>query len=171
MARPSHGRAKSAEGRLSRVGMEIGEPVQQFSLANQHGESISLRDFTGKQHVVVVFYPFAFSGVCTGELRELRDSMADFTDSGAVVLAISCDPMFSLRVFADREGLEFSLLSDFWPHGEVSTAYGVFNEHLGCSGRATFIVDRSGVLRWYVENQIPRQRDLDAYLKVLDSLN
>ena len=90
---------------------------------------------------------------------------------GAVILAVSCDPMYSLRAFADREGLNFSLLSDFWPHGEVSASYGVFNERRGCSGRATFIVDRGGALRWKVENELPRARDVDDYRKVLGSLD
>ena len=151
--------------------MELDLPAPAFTLQNQHGESISLSDFAGKQHVVIVFYPFAFSGVCTRELCELRDFSADFTDTGAVVLAVSCDPMYSLRAFADREGLDFSLLSDFWPHGEVSTSYGVFNERRGCSGRATFIVDRGGALRWKVENELPRARDVDDYPKVLGSLD
>jgi peroxiredoxin len=153
------------------VTLATGQAAPDFTLKNQHGESISLRDFAEMQHVVIVFYPFAFSGVCTGELCEIRDSIADFTESNAVVLALSCDSMFALRVFGEREGLEFHLLSDFWPHGEVSKAYGVFDEVLGCSGRATFIVDRSGVLRWYVENEIPQARNLDDYLKVLDSLD
>ncbi len=150
--------------------LEIGQPAPDFTLRNQHGESVTLSDFNGKQHVAVVFYPFAFSGVCTGELCEIRDSIADFSDEDTAVLAVSCDPMFSLRAFADQEGLEFQLLSDFWPHGEVSKAYGVFNEQLGCSARATFIVDKSGVLRWYVENEIPQARNLDDYRKALVSL-
>jgi mycoredoxin-dependent peroxiredoxin len=149
----------------------IGEPAPNFTLQNQHGESISLGDFAGAQHAVVVFYPFAFSRVCTGELGEIRDAIGAFTDSGAVVLAVSCDPMFALRVFGEQEGLGFPLLSDFWPHGRVSRTYGVFNERLGCSGRATFVVDRSGVLRWNVANAIPQARDLDDYLKVLASLD
>ncbi|HEU0127414.1 MAG TPA: redoxin domain-containing protein, partial [Pseudonocardiaceae bacterium] len=102
--------------------MELDLPAPAFTLQNQHGESISLSHFAGKQHVVIVFYPFAFSGVCTRELGELRDFSVDVTSVGAVILAVSCDPMYSLRVFADREGLDFSLLSDFWPHGEVSAS-------------------------------------------------
>lgn len=151
--------------------LEVGQPAPEFTLQNQHGESISLADHRGNQHVVVVFYPFAFSGVCTGELCEIRDTIVDFTDSSAVVLAVSCDPMFSLRAFADREGLGFQLLSDFWPHGAVSTSYGVFNDRLGCSGRATFVIDRDGVLRWLVENEIPQARNVDDYRKVLASLD
>jgi mycoredoxin-dependent peroxiredoxin len=151
--------------------LDIGQAAPDFTLRNQHGESVSLHDYAGKQHVVLVFYPFAFSGVCTGELGEIRDAIVDFTDSNAVVLAVSCDSMFALRVFGDREELEFHLLSDFWPHGEVSRLYGVFDEQRGCSGRATFIVDRSGVLRWYVENEVPMARNLDDYREVLSSLD
>ena len=151
--------------------METGRPAPAFTLQNQHGESVSLTDFAGKQPVALVFYPFAFTRVCTGELGELRDSITDFTEQGATVLAVSCDPIYALRVFADREGLGFSLLSDFWPHGAVSTAYGVFNETRGCSGRATFIIDREGILRWYIENEVPRARNLDDYRKVLASLD
>jgi peroxiredoxin len=153
------------------VTWEIGQAAPDFTLRNQHGESIPLRGFAGRSHVVVIFYPFAFSRVCTGELGEVRDSIADFTDLNATVLAVSCDSMYVLRTFSEREGLDFHLLSDFWPHGEVSKAYGVFDERLGCSGRATFIVDRSGLLRWYVENEIPQARNLDDYRKVLDSLD
>lgn len=150
---------------------EIGRPAPQFTLKNTHGESVSLSDYVGQQHVVLVFYPYAFSGVCTGELCEIRDSIVDFTGAGAAVLAVSCDAMFSLRAFADREGLQFQLLSDFWPHGEVSTAYGVFNEEVGCANRGTFIIDRSGVVRWFIENEIPQARNLGDYRKVLDSLD
>lgn len=153
------------------MALEIGRPAPGFTLQNQHGESVSLTDIAGKQHVALVFYPFAFSGVCTGELREVRDSIADFADVGATILAVSCDPMYALRVFADREGIGFALLSDFWPHGAVSTAYGIFNEERGCSGRATFIIDREGLLRWYVENELPQARNIDDYRKVLASLD
>ncbi len=151
--------------------LEIGQQAPQFTLKNTHGESVSLSDYAEKQHVVLVFYPWAFSRVCTGELCEIRDSIADFTDASAVVLAVSCDAMFSLRAFADPEGLEFQLLSDFWPHGDVATAYGVFNDQRGCANRATFIIDREGILRWQVENEIPQARNLDDYRKVLDSLD
>jgi mycoredoxin-dependent peroxiredoxin len=147
--------------------LEIGRAAPDFTLKNQHGEDVSLVDFRGEKRVVLVFYPFAFSRVCTGELRELRDQVGDFADDQTELIAISCDHMFSLRAFAERDGYSFSLLSDFWPHGKVSTAYGIFNERLGCSGRATFIVDRDGVLRWQAENEIPDARDVEEYRKVL----
>jgi peroxiredoxin len=150
--------------------LETGQPAPDFSLRDQHGATTSLSSYRGEKAVVLMFYPFAFSGVCTGELCEVRDSLPDFESDDVQLLAISCDPMHSLRAFAEQDGLTFPLLSDFWPHGEVAAAYGVFNEKRGCSERSTFIVDRDGVLRWSVHNQMPDARDLDEQLKVLANL-
>ncbi|MGH3507141.1 MAG: peroxiredoxin [Nocardioidaceae bacterium] len=152
------------------MSLEIGQPAPEFTLKNQYGQDISLSDFRGHKTVVLVFYPFAFSRVCTGELREIRDHVTDFSDDGTVLLAVSCDHMFSLRAFAERDGYEFSLLSDYWPHGGVSSAYEIFNEKVGCSGRATFVIDQVGRLRWMVENEIPDARNLDDYRAVLAQL-
>lgn len=93
--------------------LEVGTPAIDFSLKDQHGQDVSLSDFRGDKDVVLVFYPFAFSGVCTGELCEIRDKFVDFSGPSTALLAISCDPMFSLRAFAERESLPFPLLSDF----------------------------------------------------------
>ena len=150
--------------------LTIGEPAPSFTLQDQHGQPVSLSHFAGKLNVVLVFYPFAFSRVCMSELREIRDHRADLSGQTATVLAVSCDHMFSLRAFADQDGLDFPLLSDFWPHGRVSREYGIFNEELGCSGRATFIVDREGLLRWQVENEIPKARNLDNYRSIVAEL-
>ncbi|CAM5463437.1 Peroxiredoxin [Streptomyces fumanus] len=117
-----------------------------------------------------VFYPFAFTGVCTGELCEVRDHLPQFADRDTQVLAVSNDSIHTLRVFAEQEGLEYPLLSDFWPHGNVSRAYGVFDEDKGCAVRGTFIIDREGVVRWTVVNGLPDARDLGAYVKALDTL-
>jgi peroxiredoxin len=149
------------------VALAIGQPAPGFSLRNQHGETVTLSSFAGAKDVVLVFYPFAFSSVCTGELAELRDRHAEIPGDATEVLAVSCDHMFSLRVYADRDGYAFSLLSDYWPHGEVSKAYGIFDEKVGSSGRATFIIDRRGIVRWSVHNEIPRARSLDEYVAVL----
>ncbi len=153
------------------MALQIGQPAPDFTLKNQHGEPVSLSRFAGTKNVVVVFYPFAFSGVCTGELSEIRDRLSDVADDANEVVAVSCDHMFSLRAFADRDGYPFSLLSDFWPHGEVSSAYGVFDSKLGCSGRATVIVDRGGVVRWLVHNEIAHARSLDDCRHVLRQLS
>jgi mycoredoxin-dependent peroxiredoxin len=150
--------------------LQIGKPAPDFTLKDQHGQDVSPSDFRGRKNLVIVFYPFAFSRVCTGELCELRDNIADFSDDQTALVAVSCDHMFSLRAFAEHDAISFPLLSDYWPHGAVSTAFGIFNEKVGCSGRATFIVDRDGVLRWQVENEIPNARDIDDYRKILADL-
>ncbi len=147
--------------------LEIGQTAPDFELRDQHGATVTLSSYRGEKAVVVMFYPFAFSGVCTGELCAVRDSLPTFESDGVQLLAVSCDPKFALRAFADQDGLTFPLLSDFWPHGEVARAYGVFNEKVGCSDRSTFIVDRDGVLRWSVHNAMPEARDLEEQARVL----
>ena len=150
--------------------IEIGQEAPDFNAKNQNGEDITLSKFRGSKTIVLIFYPFAFSGICTGELCELRDSLPDFTADDVEVLAVSCDPMFSLRTFADQEGFEFSLLSDFWPHGHVAKMYGVFNEKVGAASRGTYIIDLEGIVRWKVENGFPDKRDIDSYREALRSL-
>ena len=117
--------------------------------------------------VVVLFYPWAFSSICRGELAAVRDDYDRFTAAGARVLAVSCDSMFTLRAYADVEGIGFDLISDHWPHGEIARAYGVFDEQAGCALRGTFVVDADGVLSWQMVNGIGEARDL---ADVLDRL-
>jgi peroxiredoxin len=147
--------------------LQTGQEAPDFTLRDQHGQEVTLSSFRGQKAVVVMFYPYAFSSVCTGELCAVRDSLPTFESDDVQVLAVSCDPMFSLRAFADQDGLTFPLLSDFWPHGEVATSYGVFNAGRGCADRSTFIVDRQGVLRWAVHNAMPDARDLEEQARVL----
>lgn len=150
--------------------IEIGQEAPDFTLKNQHGEEIALSAFRGEKPVVLMFFPFAFSGICTGELSEIRENLPDLTGYGAEVLAVSCDHFFSNRAFADRDNYTFSILSDFWPHGETAKAYGTFNEKAGAPDRGTYIIDIDGIVRWKVENGIPDARDLGEYLKALASL-
>ena len=125
---------------------EIGTAAPAFTLKDQAGNDVSLQDFSGKSAVALVFYPFTFTGVCEGELCQLRDDYSDFAAAGVQVLAVSCDSRHAQRVWAEQQGYTFPVLSDFWPHGAVAKAYGVFNDALGCAIRATFIVDKAGVL-------------------------
>jgi peroxiredoxin len=150
--------------------LHVGLPAPDFTLRDQHGQTITLSSLRGERAVVVLFYPFAFSGVCTGELGELREALPEFQNDRVQLLAVSCDPMYALRAYADHQELDFPLLSDFWPHGEVARAYGVFNDSRGCAVRGTFVVDRKGVLRWQVVNAMPDARDIDAYRKALADL-
>jgi peroxiredoxin len=134
------------------MSLTIGQEAPDFTLKNQYGEEVVLSSFRGKKNVVIVFYPFAFSGICTGELCTLRDDLGAYQNDDTELLAISCDAMYSQKAFAEAEGYKFSLLADFWPHGQVSKAYGVFNEDRGLAIRGTFIVDKEGKLRWQVVN-------------------
>lgn len=125
---------------------EIGQPAPDFTLKDQNGNDVSLSDFRGKKAVALVFYPFTFTGVCEGELCQLRDDYSQFEQAGVQVLAVSCDSRHAQRVWAEQQGYNFPVLSDFWPHGAVARAYGVFNEELGCAIRATFVIDKNGVV-------------------------
>jgi peroxiredoxin len=148
------------------MAIDVGTTAPDFTLKNQHGQEISLSALRGKP-VVLVFFPFAFSGICTGELCEIRDNLNVFADDGVTVLAISCDHFFSNRAFADRDGYTFDILSDFWPHGAVSQAYGVFEDAAGAARRGTFLIDADGIVRWSVENPIGEARDFQGYREAL----
>ncbi|MFJ5275359.1 peroxiredoxin [Streptomyces parvulus] len=152
------------------MAIQVGDKAPDFELKDNHGATVRLSDFHGHKNVVLLFYPFAFTGVCTGELCEVRDNLPRFADRDTQVLAVSNDSMHTLRVFGEQEGLEYPLLSDFWPHGNVSRSYGVFDEDKGCAVRGTFIIDREGVVRWTVVNGLPDARDLNEYVKALDTL-
>ena len=128
------------------MAIEIGQPAPEFSLKDQTGEMVSLSDFRGKQSVALVFYPFTFTAVCEGELCRLRDDFSEYTDAGVQVLACSCDTPFAQKQWATQQGYQFPVLSDFWPHGAVAKAYGVFNEERGCANRGTFLIDTGGIV-------------------------
>jgi peroxiredoxin len=148
----------------------IGDLAPDFELADQHGTPTRLSSFRDGRVVVVVFYPWSFSGVCTGELCALRDDLSSFQNDRVQVVGISVDSFYVQRVFSEAQGLDFPLLADFWPHGEVARRYGVFDETAGAALRGTFIVDRDGVLRWSVVQGIPDARDPGQYRKVLAEL-
>jgi mycoredoxin-dependent peroxiredoxin len=148
----------------------VGELAPAFALRNQFGETVSLDDYRGQKNVVLVFFPFAFSGTCTGEFREIRDHLEDFEADDVQVLGISCDPMEALRAWADAEAYFFPLLSDFWPHGEVARSYGVFWENTGFAIRGTFLLDRDGVIRWSLVNGPGEARDFGGYRAALAEL-
>lgn len=174
------------------AGIAVGTEAPDFTLKDNHGRTVRLADFRSGpgghdgdddggsgsdgdgdrsgRNVVLVFYPFAFTGVCTGELGALRDALPAFVNDDTQLLAVSTDSIHTLRIFAEQEGLEYPLLSDFWPHGQTSRAYGIFDEDKGCALRGTFVIDRTGVVRWSVVNALPDARDLDEYVKALAAL-
>ena len=151
-------------------GAEIGALAPDFELPDQHRELIRLSGFRGRKNVLIVFYPFAFTPTCTDEVCAIRDEQAAFVNDDVQVLAISTDHMFSQRAWADREGYFFPLLSDFWPHGAVARGYGIFNERAGAALRGTFLIDREGVVRWTLVNEIGQARDFTGYHEALAAL-
>jgi peroxiredoxin len=151
--------------------IEVGQEAPDFELPSTGGGPVRLSSFRGDRPVVVVFYPFAFTRVCQGELCQLRDDFAPFESAGVQVLAVSCDPGPSQRKWAEEQGYQFPVLSDFWPHGAVARAYGVFNEALGCANRATFVVDRDGrVVDVFGTDTLGTPREHERYGEALAKL-
>ena len=150
--------------------IQVGQEAPDFELVDQNGEKVKLSSFRGNKNVVVVFFPFAFTGTCTGELCALRDDLSGFQNEKVQLLAISCDAMFTQKVFADKEGYKFPLLSDFWPHGATAQKYGVFNSERGLALRGTFIIDTQGIVRWSVVNSPAEARNIADYKAALASL-
>lgn len=148
-------------------GLQIGGPAPDFTLRDQFGQDVSLSGYRGSKAVLILFFPFAFSGVCTGEMAGVRDRLEEFLTFDTEAIAISCDPVYALRQFADEDGLNFPLLSDFWPHGAVATAYDVFDERSGAARRSSYVIDREGIVRWSVHNANADGRDLDEHLRQL----
>ena len=134
------------------MSLSVGDAAPEFSLPDQDKQVVSLAELRGTP-VLLVFYPFAFSGICTGELCQLRDELATYTDAGVRVLAVSTDPVFSLKAFKAQEGFDFPLLSDFWPHGTTAQAYGVFNEKAGMAAARHVPVDAEGTVAFAEVNQ------------------
>jgi peroxiredoxin len=153
------------------MSVEVGEQAPDFELKDQHGTPVSLSGFRGKKNVVLVFYPLAFSGVCSSEMCAMRDDFPEVDREDVELLAVSVDSGFVLRTWAERDHFDFAMLSDFWPHGAVAKSYGVFDDEKGVATRGTFIIDKSGVVRWKVVNPIPQARDIAEYQKALASLD
>ena len=147
----------------------VGQAAPDFELVNQFGEPVRLSELRGRT-VVLVFFPFAFSGICTGELCEIRDNLALFEDADAVVLGLSVDSKFAQRAYAEKEGYAFDLLADSWPHGAVAEQYGVFDPESGMAKRGTFIIDASGTVRYVVVNPRGQARDFAEYRAALAGL-
>ncbi|HEY1740987.1 MAG TPA: peroxiredoxin [Acidimicrobiia bacterium] len=148
-----------------------GDSAPDFTLKDQDGNDVTLSSFRGEKNVVLVFYPFTFTGVCEGELCSLRDDISQFDTGNAQVLALSCDSRHSQRIWAEQQGYNFPVLSDFWPHGAVAKSYGVFNEELGCANRATFVIDKNGkVADTFASPNLGTPREKAAYEAALAKL-
>lgn len=149
---------------------QVGDPAPDFALPDEHGRTVRLSDFRGHQNVLLVFYPLTFTRVCGSELTALRDEIHDFVTDDTALLAVSVDSGAVHRTYADVEYPGYPLLSDFWPHGAVASAYGVFDAETGLALRGTFLVDKAGIVRWRTVNEIPSPRSTDDYRAALAAL-
>jgi peroxiredoxin len=147
-----------------------GATAPDFELPDQHGAPQRLAARRGVRPVVLVFVPFAFSRTCTGELRELDANRALFAEAGAEVLVASVDAKYSLRAWAEVEGVGLTLVSDFWPHGAVAASYGAFDASAGFARRATFVIDAEGVIRSSFATAAGEARPMSAYGDALGAL-
>jgi peroxiredoxin len=152
------------------MAVDVGDPAPDFTLRNQNNQEISLASYRDRKAVLLVFYPLAFTGTCQGELTELQQTLPAYESAEVQVLTLSVDSPYAHKIWADREGYTFELLSDFWPHGEVARAYGVLNEAKGYANRGTFLIDRSGVVRFAEQASPSQPRDQSAWREAIASL-
>ncbi len=153
------------------MSVAIGDEAPDFELKDQEGNPITLSSYRGDKAVALVFYPFTFTGVCEGELCELRDDVVTYEAQGVQVLAVSCDSPFAQKDWAQQKGWTFPVLSDFWPHGATARAYGVFNEDVGCAVRGTFLIDRDGkVVDLFASEGLGTPREKGRYTEAVAHL-
>lgn len=124
----------------------VGTEAPAFSLSATSGKDVSLADFRGRQHVLLAFFPLAFTSTCTAEMCAFSDDWDAFASKDVAVLPISVDSIPTLKEFRRQNEMKVDLLSDF--RREVSRAYGVLSEERFHSTRAYFLVDRAGIVRW-----------------------
>lgn len=150
--------------------LSVGETAPEFTLKDQNNQPVTLSAFRGTKNVLLVFFPLAFTGVCQRELDEIRDHIGDFVNDVTATLTISVGPSPTHKVWAAERGYRFPVLSDFWPHGEISQAYGVFNHASGFADRGTFVIDRAGTVRFAECKESGEARDQAVWTQALEAL-
>ncbi|GAA4963658.1 peroxiredoxin [Actinoplanes utahensis] len=150
--------------------IDVGAPAPDFVLKDQNNQEVRLAGFHGRKAVLLVFYPLAFSRRCHGELTEIQQNLDTYVNEHVQVLTISVDSSYSHKVWALQEGFDFPLLADFWPHGAVADAYGVFDSERGIANRGTFLVDATGTVRFAEMNGPGEARDQNAWRAALATL-
>ena len=148
----------------------VGAAAPDFTLKDQNGRPVALSGLRGR-NVLLVFFPLAFTPVCAGELSEIQSSLSVYRNESVETLTISVGPLATHKVWARESGFEFPILSDFWPHGAVSSAYGVFNDVAGYPDRGTFVIDRSGVVRFAQCTSPGEPRDQSVWVSALAALD
>lgn len=149
--------------------ISAGAEAPDFTLKDQNGQLVTLSALRGK-NVLLVFFPLAFTRICQGELDEIKDNQSRYVNDDTVTLAISVGPPPTHKVWATQSGFTFPVLADFWPHGAVAQAYGVFNDGTGFANRGTFVVDRTGVIRFAEMKGPGEARNQALWADALDAL-
>jgi mycoredoxin-dependent peroxiredoxin len=151
------------------MAVEVGQEAPDFTLVDTEVREVTLSAFRGARNVVLVFYPWAFSSVCTRQLTEIGQHEARYAGQDAQVIGISVDSRYAQRRFAEDLGLtDTILLADFEPKGAVSRAYGVYVDALGAAGRSTFVIDKAGIVRGVSLTDNPGQMpDEEDYFRAL----
>jgi peroxiredoxin len=147
--------------------IEPGSPAPAFRLPDQDGRQVSLEDLRG-QTTVLVFYPLDFSPVCTDQLNVYQEVLGELTERGAALLGVSVDSAFSHKAFRDHLGIEFPLLADFHPKGEVARRYGVYSEDRGHSQRALVMIGPDLKVTW--SHQSPSPLEVPGANLIFDAL-
>jgi peroxiredoxin len=148
------------------MSVEVGSEAPDFTLRDENGEEFTLSSLRGR-NAVLVFYPLAFSGICTKELHDLSEAADRYDAAGAEVIGISIDSPFTLKAFKRDENLKAKLLADFHPKGAVAKRYDAYIEEAGVATRATFVVDKDGKIAHKVVTHPGEARNQDEYLEAL----
>lgn len=146
--------------------LSVGDPAPDFTLQDDTNTAVTLSALRGR-NVVIIFYPFDFSPVCTAELKEIARTRDRYDAAGAEVLGISVDSWFTHAAFKRDEGISARLLADYHPKGRVAQLYGAYVEDAGFAGRHTFVVDSRGIIRHVASSSIPQARNADEYMQAL----
>jgi peroxiredoxin len=149
--------------------LEPGTPAPEFDLPASPGRSVALADFRGRP-LVVAFYPADWSPVCTDQMALYNEVLPEFRHLGADIVGISIDHMWCHAAFAKSRNLRFPLLADFHPKGDVARQYGVYDDGIGMSERALFVVDGAGFVRWSYVSPIGVNPGADGVLNALESM-
>jgi mycoredoxin-dependent peroxiredoxin len=153
------------------MAVEVGEEAPDFELPDSEAGKTKLSDYRGRKNVLLVFYPLAFSPVCTSEFCLLRDANADLQSDDTEIVGISVDSRWTLMAWQEAEKFPIKFVADFWPHGEVAKRYGVFIEERGTTQRGTFLIDKMGIIRWMEIKPTREARDQDTWRKAIDELS
>ena len=149
---------------------QTGAPAPAFELRSIDKTPVSSDTLRGHKSLIV-FIPFPFTGNCEAELCMIRDQRAALNDLDANVIAISCDTPIANGAWSKQNGFDFPLLSDFWPHGAVTQAYGAFNEMTGSANRVTFVLDAEGIVREVIKTEsLGVVREFEEYTRALAAI-